>query len=73
MKNFREYITEDYDVYLDMPHKRKFQANVIMTDGDGKEHIFPIGADDNVRSAAHKVVKGLSEKGFKLKDVDYKF
>ena len=73
MKNFKDYITEDYDVYLDMPHEKKFRAKVIMTDEHGKEHTFPIGSDDNVRSAAHKVVKGLSEKGFKLKDVEYEF
>lgn len=73
MKKFKDYISENYDVYLDMPDKKKFQATVIMTDGDGNEHTFPIGSDDNVRSAAHMVVKGLSEKGLKLKDIDYKF
>ena len=71
MKNFKEYIIENYDVYLDMPHKKKYKANVIMTDGEGKEHTFSIGSDDNIRSAAHKTVKGLSSKGFKLKDVNY--
>ena len=54
-----------------MPHKKKYKANVIMTDSEGKEHTFPIGSDDNIRSAAHKTVKGLSSKGFKLKDVNY--
>lgn len=73
MKTFKNYISENYDVYLDMPQTKKFKAVVKMTDKDGKEHNFPIGADDNVRSAAHKVVKGLSEKGFKLKDVEYEF
>jgi hypothetical protein len=73
MKNFKNYIKENYDVYLDMPHTKKFRALVKMTDKEGKEHNFPIGSDDNVRSAAHKVVKGLSEKGFKLKDVEYEF
>jgi hypothetical protein len=73
MKNFKNYITENYDVYLDMPHTKKFKATVIMTDADGKEHTFPIGSDDNIRSAAHKTVKGLAEKGLKLKDVEYHF
>ena len=73
MKTFRDYISENYDVYLDMPDKKKYRATVIMTDADGKEHNFPIGTDDNIRSAAHKTVKGLSEKGLKLKDVEYHF
>lgn len=73
MKKFKDYITENYDVYLDMPQKKKFQATVIMTDANGEEHSFPIGSDDNVRSAAHKVVQGLSKKGLKLKDVKYNF
>jgi len=75
MKTFKEYISENYDVYLDMPGKepKKFRATVIMIGPDGKEQNFPISADDNVRSAAHKVVKGLSEQGLKLKDVEYHF
>jgi hypothetical protein len=73
MKNFKSYISENYDVYLDMPHNKKFRALVKMTDKEGKEHNFPIGSDDNVRSAAHKVIKGLTDKGFKLKDVEYEF
>ena len=24
MKNFKEYIVEEYEVYLDMPHKKKY-------------------------------------------------
>ena len=64
-------LKEEYDVYLDMPHTKKYKANVIMTDENGKEHTFSIGTDDNIRSAAHKTVKGLSSKGFKLKDVNY--
>lgn len=74
MKKFKEYISENYDVYLDMPHEKKFRAMVIMTDENGKEHNFPIGSDnDSIRTAAHKVVKGLSEKGLKLKNVEYEF
>lgn len=75
MKSFKNYITENYDVYLDMPGEKpkKFRATVIMVDGDGKEHKFPISSDDNVRSAAHKVVEGIksSKKGWKLKEVKY--
>ena len=71
MKKFKEFFKEEYDVYLDMPHTKKYKANVIMTDEEGKEHTFSIGTDDNIRSAAHKTVKGLSSKGFKLKDVNY--
>ena len=73
MKRFKNYISENYDVYLDMPHTKKFRALVKMTDKEGKEHSFPIGSDDNIREAAHKTVKGLSEKGMKLKDVEYEF
>lgn len=73
MKNFKDYIKENYDVYLDSPHTKKFRALVKMTDKEGKEHNFPIGSDDNVREAAHKTIKGLSSKGFKLKDVEYEF
>ena len=71
MKSFKEFFKEEYDVYLDMPHTKKYKANVVMTDENGKEHTFSIGTDDNIRSAAHKTVKGLSSKGFKLKDVNY--
>lgn len=74
MKKFKNYIQENYDVYLDMPHTKKYRANIIMTDAEGKEHNFPIGSDDeSIRTAAHKTVKGLSAKGFKLKDVEYEF
>lgn len=74
MKKFKEYLKENYDVYLDMPHTKKYRANIIMTDGEGKEHNFAIGSDEeSIRSAAHKTVKGLSQKGFKLKDVKYEF
>lgn len=71
MKNFKEYISEDFDEYLNMPHTKKYKASVIVTDKEGKEHSFPIGSDDNIRMAAHKTVKGLSDKGYKLKDVKY--
>ena len=73
MKNFKQYISENFDEYLNMPHEKKFRALVIMTDESGKEHNFPIGSNNNVRSAAHEVVKELSEKGFQLKDVEYEF
>lgn len=73
MKSFSEFITENYDVYLDMPHTKKFRALITMVDKDGKEHNFPIGSDDNVRNAAHETIKGLSDKGFTLKNVDYLF
>lgn len=74
MKKFKDFINEYYDVYLDMPHTKKYRANIIMTDSEGKEHNFPIGSDEeSIRTAAHKTVKGLSEKGFKLKDVQYEF
>jgi hypothetical protein len=73
MKSFKQYITENYDVYLDMPDTKKFRALITMVDKDGKEHNFPIGSDDNVREAAHKTIKGLSDKGFTLKDVEYEF
>ena len=73
MKNFKEYISENYDVYLDMPHTKKYRAIVTMTDTEGKDQNFPIGTDDNIREAAHKTVKGLSQKGYKLKNVEYEF
>ena len=44
-----------------------------MTDTEGKDQNFPIGTDDNIREAAHKTVKGLSQKGYKLKNVEYEF
>lgn len=74
MKKFKEYISENYDVYLDKPDTKKFQATVVITDADGNDHSFPIGSDDNVRSAAHMVVAGLTKKmkGSRLKTVDYK-
>jgi hypothetical protein len=73
MKSFKSYISENYDVYLDMPHTKKFRALITMVDNEGKEHNFPIGSDDNVREAAHKTIKGLTDKGLKLKGVDYEF
>lgn len=73
MKKFKDYLRENYDVYLDMPHTKKFRATVKMKDGDGKVHEFPIGSDDNIRKAAHETVTGLTKKGFKLEDVDYHF
>jgi hypothetical protein len=72
MKNFKEFINENYEAYLDMPHTKKFQAEVIVTDKDGKEHTFPIGSDDNIRAGAHLVVAALKQKGFTLKDMKYK-
>jgi hypothetical protein len=74
MKKFKDFIQENYDVYLDTPHTKKYKANIIMTDKEGKEHHFPIGSnEESIRTAAHKTVKGLSSKGFKLKDVQYEF
>jgi hypothetical protein len=73
MKSFKEFLSENYDVYLDMPHTKKFKATVKMLTPEGKEESFPIGTDDNIRQAAHKTVKGLTDKGYKLKDVEYHF
>ena len=71
MKRFKEFLEEEHEAYLDMPHTKKYKAKVIVTDEQGKEHTFPIGSDNNIRSAAHKTIKGLTQKGFKLKDVEY--
>lgn len=73
MKKFKDYISENYDVYLDMPHTKKFKATVKMINSEGKEEHFPIGSDENIREAAHKTVKGLTDRGYKLKDVEYHF
>jgi hypothetical protein len=73
MKNFKNYFQENYDVYLDMPHSKKYKATIKMISQDGAEKNFSIGTDDNIREAAHKTVKGLISKGYKLKDVEYHF
>lgn len=72
-KEAEQEIHENYDVYLDMPHTKKFKATVKMINSEGKEEHFPIGSDENIREAAHKTVKGLTDRGYKLKDVDYHF
>lgn len=73
MKKFKDYISENYDVYLDMPDTKKYKATVTMLNSEGKEENFPIGADDNIRAAAHKTVTGLKQKGYTLKNVEYHF
>jgi hypothetical protein len=72
-KEAESHMNENYDVYLDMPSTKKFKATVKVINKMGKEEHFPIGTDDNIRKAAHETVKGLTDKGYKLKDVEYHF
>ena len=37
MQSFKKFLSENYDVYLDMPHTKKFKATVKMLTPEGKE------------------------------------